>query len=356
MFYLLTAIFILAAPVLIISSLGYHVNLNTIRVEKTGGIFVKSKTSVISLFLNGAFKKETSFFSGGALLTDIKPGTHILRIEKEHHQPWFKTITVDPMIVTELRNVILLPTTDTLPKATSSPEELPREQITPPTRRQIHIDKKNNLIEEKTSTSTTIAASVNSFGVFNTTLFWVNQNGFLARQSGDEANIESLGRPGFYLSKKPIRFITAPRGETLLIDSSGGLFLLDTSDQLTPIGGGVIDIRFDREGEKALVIKERELALLWLAAHRYQPFQKERTLETLFRVNEVIKDAEWYYGDNAHVVFYTNEGIFFTEIDGRGGRNTMELVSGAVDNLVTSPDVPKHIFFRQKNTLYKIEI
>lgn len=354
-FYLLIAIFAAGSPLLIIYSLGYHINLSNIRVEKTGGIFVKSKIPMISLFLDGTFQKETSFFSGGALLTEIKPGTHILRIEKQNHQPWFKTVTIEPMIVTELRNIILLPNVNTT-QATSSPDELPQEKTTTLPKRNIRIDKKNNLIEEKENGSTTIATSVNSFSVFGNTLFWVNKNGFLARQMNENAEIESLGRPGFYLNKKPIRFIDTPRGETMLIDSSGGLFLLDDTRQLMPIDGGVIDVRFDSKGEKALIIKERELALLWLSANRYQPFQKKHERETLFVINEVIKDARWYYGDNAHMVFHTNEGIFFTEIDGRGGRNTMELISNRADDLLTFPDSPNTIFFRQKNTIYKIEI
>ena len=73
-FYLLFAAFIVLAPVIIAYSLGYTINFSTWSLEQRGGIFIKSKIARISIFLNNEFQKETSLFSGGALLPRYNPG------------------------------------------------------------------------------------------------------------------------------------------------------------------------------------------------------------------------------------------------------------------------------------------
>src|SRR3989344_4285060 len=89
-FFLLIILFAALSPILIIYSLGYTFDFAKGSWEKTGGIFLKSKIPRLSLFLNGKFEKETSFLSGGVLLTKIKPGNYLIRLEKKSQQPWAK--------------------------------------------------------------------------------------------------------------------------------------------------------------------------------------------------------------------------------------------------------------------------
>src|SRR3989338_5655420 len=109
LFYLFLAGFLLIAPVIIFYAIGRVPDLTTFSFIKTGGIFVKSKTTGLNVFLNNEFYKETSFFSGGALLTNVKTGRYILKIEKNDHKPWYKSVDVFPEQVTELRNILILP-------------------------------------------------------------------------------------------------------------------------------------------------------------------------------------------------------------------------------------------------------
>lgn len=353
LFYFFILLFIIIAPVLTAFSLGYIVNFKTAAIEKTGGIFVKSRLARLSIFLDGAFQKETSLLSGGALLTELAPRAYLLRLEKEGYQPWFKTTTLEESMVTEFRSVILVPHAELVVRATSTKEEILRamELNAPP--QTLSLDKKNSAVDER---GNVIITNVRAFFTLQDTLYLIDQNGFLARRRGTSETIDILGRPGFFLAKGLFEFIPSPQNDLAILDPSGGLFLLSSERTLSVVGGGVKKILFDKNGEKMLVVKENELFIRWIKNNPYQPFQKADSEELILRLDAPILDAAWFYDTSAHIVVRTAAGIFFMETDGRGGRNTHELVSGKTDELATSPLYPKIIFYRKNKTWMKIEL
>lgn len=354
-FYLLVAAFILAAPLLVAYSLGYTFDFTARDIKKTGGVFIKSKIPRLSIFLNGQFSKETSLISGGALLTDVAPGTYLLRIEKEGHTPWSKTVAVKPEVVTELRNILLIPR-NVSATTTTRREIAPLLATSTLSTVTFVLDKESNLVKKSGKSREIVATNIDSFAAIGNTVFFVAKNGFLARLKPETKTVETLGRPGFYLSSTSVRFIESPSGEVVITDSAGGIFLLNSSDTITTAGGGALNISFDSEGEKMLIRKDQSVQVRWMADNTYQPFQKKGTEETILRLDSPIQDARWFYKDDAHIIIRTDNGIFLTELDGRGGRNTFELVSGKTDELLTGPEIPDTVFFRKKKTWYKIKL
>lgn len=355
-FYALLFIFILAAPLLIVLSYGWRLDLVTGEVARRGGIFVKSKTPRLSIFLNGSFLKETAFLSGGALLPEISPGVYLLRIEKEGFHPWVKSVEVEPALVTELRQLLLVPLA--LPAATSTGADLALLENKNKPEESLAVDRKNNLIQ-KTATSTRILASnVYAFGAVDAnTVFFIDRNGFLARLVLPLGRTQTLGRPGFFLKEgAPPRFLRSPLGELAILDGSGGVFMLNASGVLTTLGGGVRDMSFDARGEKILLVKEYEIGVVWLRTNPYQPFQPAGTEERILGLDERIAAARWFYADNAHIVIQTKDGVFFTELDGRGGRNTPELVAGIVEKIAAVPELPNKIFYKKGKSWHTLEL
>lgn len=359
-FYLLLAAFIVLVPMVIAYSLGYTINFSTGSLEQRGGIFIKSKIARISIFLNNEFQKETSFFSGGALLIEIPPGTHLLRLEKENYHPWSKTIAVEQAAVTEIRNAILIPSP--MITATATRDEITILTTATSTHsRKLRIDKKKNLVEDHMlngrATTTILAPSINSFADVKGTIFFISETGFAAKLNETGA-IETLGRPGFFLSPKiPAQFFISPLGEITVLDASGGLFILeDGNNELKPLAGGIKTIFFDTDGEKLLIRKEQSIEIMWRQNNEYQPFQKKGTVEQIIALQEPLLDARWYYEDDAHIIILTRDGIYFTEIDGRGGRNTVELISEKTDEILTSSGNPDTIFFRKEKLWKKLEL
>lgn len=356
LFYALVLFFFVAAPLLAAFALGYTVNFALVSIEKTGGIFLKStRRGNIAVMLDGSLAKETSFFSRGALLTEISSGMHLVRIEKEGYYPWFKSVPIIEAQVTELRDIFLVPVPIHYATSTDTDKLLLNALST--NSKSPSIDTKGNLISSDKD-SDIIASNINSFGMVRAGLLMVDKNGFLSFAKGDR--IDVLTRPGFYLAKDaPIRFVESPKGEIAIIDSSGGLFLLTQDNTLHILGGEARNAAFDSGGEKLLIQKEQAVEVLWREDNTYQPFQKKGNREALLTVdilNDSIKNAHWYYGDNAHVIIHARNGIYLTEIDGRGGRNTVELVNASVDEIITTPKDPEAVFFRKGNDVYRIEL
>lgn len=372
LFYLLLLLFIVAGPILIAYSFGYTFNVFDRRVEQTGGIFIKASTPRISIWLDGAFQKETALITGGALLTDIVPNTHLIQIRKEKYHSWSKAITVEPLLVTEIRNILLVPTSFLI--ATSTPEEIAVLTATETPQTSITLDEKNNLVEHiilgqqnraaspdrassDRASTTVLLKNIHSFGVFENRILAVDWNGFIVLFDREADDIRILGRSGFLLTKKqPVRMTRSPRGEIALIDAAGGLIVVDVEKNIVPLTGGVQNLRFDAEGEKLLLQKEGAIEVVWRRDNKYQPFQKKDALETILLLRTPIRAAQWFYGDNAHIVFRADEGIFITELDGRGGRNTAELVLGPTDELITRPEMPNAVFFKKDREYFKIEL
>jgi len=373
-FYGAVAVFVILTPILIAYSLGYTFHPSTGELERTGGIFIKSKTPRLSIFLDGTFVKVTSYLSGDALLADITPGAHHLRLEKTDFRPWSITLRVEPAMVTDLRNILLIPTA--IPIATSTADELaslrtsattgsfrtlapyetvsvpnlPTSSLTP----SFSINSKGDLIGKTSTTTLRLVPHVNSFGVIDDMVYFIDKNGFLGKLYPISKVITTIGRPGFYLSKKSATFLAAPTGSLVILDSSGGLFLSDGSTTIQPITGGVRQIEFDANGQKILLRKDQSIDIVWLQDNIFQPFQKAGTMEEVFASDALIDDADWFFDDNAHIAFRTIDGIFFTDIDPRDGKNIMRLFNRKSDELVTIPDAPRSIFFRKEKTFYTI--
>ena len=352
LFFFLLAVFLVLAPLIVVYSLGLTINFQTKALEQTGSIFIKSKTPQTSVFLNGALTKETSFFSGSALLTGIAPGAYLIRIEKAGYQPWSRIMTVSPSLVTELRSVLLLQ--NRIDIATSSSFELDvlKNATSSPIKTRLTLTKQGVLSERIGKTKLTLASHVRAFDVVNGRIYAVSSKGELKRINPISGETEILDNQGLPLASTSVAFLGSPNGDVALLDGAGNLFLYQ-NEQAAFATLGRINIEhphFDLTGQKILFMKDRDLRVLWLEDNRYQPFQKKWTEEKILRLSSPIRDAAWWYGDNAHIAVHTNDGIFLTEFDGRGGRSTVEIYPHPVDEILTIPDAPNAIFFRQGKT------
>ncbi|TSD04616.1 MAG: hypothetical protein Greene071436_111 [Parcubacteria group bacterium Greene0714_36] len=354
-FYSLVLIFAVVGPIAVFTSLGYTFHFSTATFESRGGIFIKSDTARTSVFLDGAFVRETGFITGSTFLTDVVPGTHLLRLEKPAFRPWTKTVTVVPAAVTEFRDIFLVPHAPL--SATSTREELAALRATSTTPLLIFsLDKKNRLLIAEGKKTRAVAENVHSFTPADDGAFFVEQNGFLAHYDTARQEVETIARPGFFLGTEPFRF-TQSNNYLAVIDSSGGLFLYDSADaEVRPITSGAREVFFDYAQEKLLIIKDQAIEVLWLVDSDVQPFQKKDTVETVAQTADPIREGRWYYETDRHVVYRTRHGVFIAETDMRGGSSTSELVAGPVDEIITSPLAPRAIFYRKEKTVYKIEL
>lgn len=355
-FYFLVLLFAGATPILVGYSFGYTFDFSRAEFAPTGGIFIKSMVPRIRVLLDDAFIKETGLFTGSTLIGDISPQDHVVRLEKDGYHSWSKTVGVQPYIVTELRSVLLVP--DPVRSATTSPDVRARILASTTQNAALSLDAGGRLTMKGKDGSKVIASNVHSFGATEDAVLFVEDNGFFARYDSANETLTTVGRPGFYLTTSRLRFFPSPSGLYAgVIDNSGGLFLFDAArNEIRPVDGGVKTVWFDQDEEKLLIQKAQSAEILWLKANRYQPFQEAGAKETLLALDRPIEETRWLYQDNAHIFFRTANGIFMTEVDGRGGRDTIRLVSGRTSGLISHPDFPNTVFFQDSGVTYQIEL
>src|SRR3989344_2155565 len=111
--YFWTAVvaFALGTPFLILYSSGWRVNFQNFTLIKTGGIFINTFPKGVKIYINDKLRKETSagIFSQGALISGLKQGEYAAMVKKNGHREWVKKLTVNANLVTEARNIFLVP-------------------------------------------------------------------------------------------------------------------------------------------------------------------------------------------------------------------------------------------------------
>jgi len=133
---ILTAIFIVAAPLLGLYASGYRLS-GDFTLIKTGGIHVSVPRAGASFYLNSRFQGTGSIFQKGFFVQDLTPGIYTVRIEQEGYHLWQKQLEVYPTVISEARALLLSKDPQITPihafidpvtgKATSSPLGVPRQ-------------------------------------------------------------------------------------------------------------------------------------------------------------------------------------------------------------------------------------
>lgn len=125
-FLIFLIIFLLAAPIAILFSLGYRLDPQKTKLVQTGGLFLKAIPNATDIFvtpfdtggskvikgLTGQtkiFYKRTGIFQGSVFVKNLFPQKYTVKIEKPGFYGWEKTLEVSEGLVTEAKDIILIP-------------------------------------------------------------------------------------------------------------------------------------------------------------------------------------------------------------------------------------------------------
>jgi hypothetical protein len=89
--------------------LGYRYDFKNKKIVQTGGIYLKTQPKKSKVFLNGKFVNFTDFLRGSFFIKNLVPGSYSLEIQNEGYKSWSKNILVEEKIVSEVKEIILLP-------------------------------------------------------------------------------------------------------------------------------------------------------------------------------------------------------------------------------------------------------
>lgn len=106
-------LFFLSAPLIVLYSQGYRLDLNPPPggkvLTQTGGIFLKVFPRQAEVYLDEKLVKTTNFLFGSALIENLLPKSYKIRVEKEGYFTWEKTLQVREREVSEAKLVTLIP-------------------------------------------------------------------------------------------------------------------------------------------------------------------------------------------------------------------------------------------------------
>lgn len=104
------ALSLASSAVIVFLAQGYRVDFRTLRVTKTGGIYIVTSVSAAKIYIDDKYAQTTGgLIKYGTLVENLLPRNYDVFIYKEGFYPWNKTIAVKAGGVVEVKNVVLFP-------------------------------------------------------------------------------------------------------------------------------------------------------------------------------------------------------------------------------------------------------
>ena len=143
-FWIFVVFFIALSVVVSLIAQGWRFDFNTLKIVKTGGIYIKTSITEAKVYINDKYYKSTGgLLNHTILISGLAPKQYGIFIYKDGYFPWNKTIEVKNGLVTELNHIILLPIKLNKTKIT----ELPAQQISEFSVKDKTIEIKNNKVK-----------------------------------------------------------------------------------------------------------------------------------------------------------------------------------------------------------------
>lgn len=447
--YFLTAVtlFILAAPLLIFYSSGYRVDLKSLVLIRTGGIFINTYPKGVKIYIDDKLAKESSsgIFSQGSLISGLRQGEHAVTIKKNGYREWAKKLLVNANLVTESRNIFLAPDnvkdqlitdgvndfafSDSQTKLAYATKDaiyiskFPFEKL-----EQIALEKdehpgkilfmgddylliesllsnklrkylydagtgeiitlKENIEEEYIKIrylpdeKVKLAALSSQNILYNIDISSQNEPNIIAK---DVSNFEIFGSMLIYTTTEPTivyekdldsdkteqliktpldkniglgsKIMRSRDGHRALIDNKRALYLYnDETRVFEHLADNTINVSFSPDGKKLMYQNNNEIYVYYLKDIRIQPYKNRGDKELITRFSKPILNIAWFSYDNEHIVFSADKIIKLTELDGRGQRNTYDIIGAENSSRIIYNTANDYIYFLDGTALKRVTL
>ncbi|MBI2451284.1 MAG: hypothetical protein HYV52_03080 [Parcubacteria group bacterium] len=324
LFYGFFLLFIIVVPAVILWSLGLRFDFKKRKIVTVGAIYLKTSQRDFQLLLNDKIEHKTSFFSNSILISGLFPKNWNVKVEKNGFEAWSKTLRVEPKLVTEATSIFLIP------------KNIKSELV----------------LENQKNLSAIISAEIK-----------IKKNEYAIDETGIVWKIEGLDSKKTAINALPIAKESIKNAE--ILETSGSIFILTKEELLLEkkreeqnfkeINRDVKKIIPSSKNEKFLILKEKEIWVLWPEETLAQPPRKKDEKELIGRYSEKIDDAVWYAKTDEHVIFSVNGKIKIAELDGRDNRNTYDIADKPAKKLFYDLRSKKLYFLNEQN-IFAIEI
>ncbi|HCX27754.1 MAG TPA: hypothetical protein DHI91_01275 [Candidatus Portnoybacteria bacterium] len=336
-FYGFVLLFIVATPPTILYAMGYSFDWTNKKLVQTGGLYLKSVPSGAQISVNGQPQKTTP-----RLISRLLPHSYNISVVKDGYHSWQKNLPVEAELVSEARNIFLLPTnvspelitqnvTSTIADFLSSPGEKTQQQR-----------------------AAKIASSTAGWLLNGDNLYYLPKNNpVLYRTDLTESIKDQISQEALPLGK--YQLITNDGRRFLALSTSGDLYLMNTDGVFEKIASQIEAVQLTSDNKKVLWQTANEITILWLEEFLVQPYRQAGDKETIVRYfNQKISQA-LFYPDNEHVAFVAGDQIKITELDGRDTRNTIDFIS-ASNPQIYFDEPTSYFYYLTQNELFRVKL
>lgn len=299
LFLLFLFLFVIAAPATVLYTAGYRYSFEHRKILQTGLLSVESAPRGARLLLDDKLLREQT----PAVIDDLLPGFHRIRLEKDGYLPWEKSLEVRSRQTTFAKNLVLF------------------AQVTPVL---------TTFLPENLSATPAVEPRLLETIRIRT----VGDQVAVMRQTQQETRVLA------YVPRGSYRVLPSPIPETVLVqnEQSRFIFLLDATatDQPILLSAKAAFWQWSKTQNPRLLYSDGfEIGV-------YDP--QEHIHQTLTRVSAPITGLAWHPAGNS--IFYTQQnGLFALELDARGGRVLTALAQGADFRDVWMDARAEHAYF-----------
>jgi hypothetical protein len=310
--YSITFFFIIAAPAALFYAWGYSFDWQNKKPVLTGGFYLQSIPKKAEIYIDGKKKSATPAF-----IKRLIPREYEIKISKQGYHFWKKTLKIESKLVTEAKNIILIPL-------------VPKVEI---------IQKK---LENNFSLKKYLGLEE-----FNDA-FYIQKPSYILYEN-DLFNMEKK-----QMSLAPLpaddnyEIFSSTNKKVAVLNSKQDLYLLNPDTKTFElIGQNVKGLQFSNDNRKLLYFTPSEIWVYYLEDIFSQPNKKAGNQELITRLSQEIKQAVWYGQTNEHIIFTVGQNIKFVELDGRNERNTIDVIKTNIEKIAYSLKDKKLYFIKK---------
>jgi hypothetical protein len=335
--------FLILTPFVLLYTAGYRLT-DDWKFRKTGGIYIHSPLSGSEIFLNDTLQKTTNLLQTGVFIQNLKPAKYNALVLKDGYWPWQKELMVKSELVTEASAFLIPRSPDGrvilrghFLSLYGSPEDevLMLEELNGGKKRLVFYQPSGDkfMTVNSTSTAKILAGYHNLKNIYseNGAIYVENNAGKIIQATFD---LNKTLVSAKYITKIP---------ETLL------------PADINPPEAPAHLIKYDVRERLRVYAQGNVIFAEWLPSDLPLPYFLQSKKERIVSARLAIRALDLYPNRRDLVIYAAETGVYVTELDGRGNRNTQPLYKGAAPTFALLSGDNK-IYILDGDALMEIEL
>jgi len=278
---LIILFFIIITPVIILYSLGYSFDWQEKKLVLTGGLYVKSIPKKATIYINDKPKKETPAF-----IKRLFPKYYQIKVVKEGFHEWNKKLKIESKLVTEVKNIILIP-----------------------------INPEIKVINEKIPDNFSLKEYISIENIVPDDIFYIHKPSYILYKTDKVNSFQEQISLTPLPKNQEYKIIVSNNQQIAVLSDTKQLYILNKETRnFELIKENIQQAQFSYNNEKLLYYTPNEIWVYYLDSN-----------ELITRLSQKIEQAIWYETNN-HIIFLVSSKIKIIELDSRDEKNIVDII------------------------------